>query len=184
MKVLFSAVALFCTTACVSVSDIAPLPTGTPVQPHRSFVTFCAKNPEHCKVPLTASALKTIQMAHADLRAKFIPKWDEPGVDGDVWQVGMEGDCEDYALTLQQYFRVQYPYYAESFQLATAYIEDGTQYHAVLTVETLQGTLVCDILKPECDDWRTFNYKFDLREDGLAWSQFDVDPVLTVALSD
>tara|TARA_R110002096_G_scaffold21900_1_gene70916 strand:+ start:711 stop:1022 length:312 start_codon:yes stop_codon:yes gene_type:complete len=103
-------------------------------------------------VPLTASALKTIQQVHSDLRASFTPKWDAEGTEGDVWTVGMEGDCEDYALMLQRYFRQKYPYYAESFQLATAYIEGGTQYHAVLTVETLQGTLVCDILKPECAD--------------------------------
>ena len=68
--------------------------------------------------------------------------------------------------------------------MATAYIEGGTQYHAVLTVETLQGTLVCDILKPECADWRSFNYKFDLREDGLVWSKFEGDAVTTIAMSD
>ncbi len=173
MKNILTVVALTCTSACVSVNTITPLPEGTVVKPHRSYVTFCANNPDDCKVPLTANSLRAIQGAHSELRAEFKPRWDAAGIEGDVWSIGNEGDCEDYALTLQKNFRTQYPHYAEAFKLATAYIGNGSQYHAVLTVETLQGTLVCDILKPECADWRSFDYKFDLREDGLAWVKFD-----------
>lgn len=184
MKIVLLAIALVSVSACISVKNISPLPDGAPSRPHRSYVTFCANNPQLCKVPLTARALSAIQEAHSNLRAVFKPRWDAPGVEGDVWSVGLEGDCEDFALTLQKQFRTKYPHYAESFKLATAYIGEGRQYHAVLTVETLQGTLVCDVLKPECADWRTFDYKFDLREDGLAWVKFDNADVVVTALSD
>lgn len=173
MKKLLAVVILVSASACTSLKNVSPLPQGRSVEPHKSFVTFCAKNPDSCKVPLTARAYNEIQAVHAELRSQFLPKWDEPGLEGDIWQIGMEGDCEDYALTLQSQFRIAYPHYASSFRLATAYIDNGAQYHAVLTIETLQGTLVCDVLKPECADWRSFDYQFDLREDGLAWMKFD-----------
>ena len=74
---------------------------------------------------------------------------------GDFWQVREErgfGDCEDFALTLRKMMRAKYPEAANAFRIATAFTETG-EYHAVLSIETDKGTIICDIRYRRCQDW-------------------------------
>ncbi|MFC4347316.1 transglutaminase-like cysteine peptidase [Kordiimonas lipolytica] len=149
-----------------SLSTLAPksaMPAGTKTAAPQAFSEFCARNPGECKLPSTDAVLGEVASAHAETKALVIPE-DENGTD--VWKslsdVG-PGDCEDFALTMRRILRGRYPAYSGSFLIATAYTEES-QYHAVLTVETSDGTLVCDIRFPECAPWEQFPYQWRMRE--------------------
>ena len=105
---------------------------------------------------------KVLRSALNGTKAIFIPIVE----DKDHWQTLetlSEGDCEDFALTLRAALRRQFPEFASSFRITTAYTETG-QYHAVLSIETDQGTIICDNRFPQCASWETFPYRWKLRE--------------------
>jgi len=105
---------------------------------------------------------KALERALIGTRALFIPIVEA----SDHWQTLetlSEGDCEDFALTLRAALRLEYPEFASSFRITTAYTESN-QYHAVLSIETDQGTLICDNRFPECASWEAFPYRWKLRE--------------------
>jgi len=105
---------------------------------------------------------KALIMAMNGTKALFIPKDEE----GDHWQrleTLSEGDCEDFALTLRAALRREFPEFAGAFRITTAYTETN-DYHAVLSIETDQGTIVCDNRFPQCASWETFPYRWKLRE--------------------
>lgn len=149
-----------------SVSQLTPttaMPKGEVTAPPLAFAEFCARNPAECKLPATDEMLGEIATAQAETKALVIPE-DEQGTD--VWQSRTDvgpGDCEDFALTMRRILRGRYPEYSGSFLIATAYTEED-QYHAVLTIETSGGTIVCDIRFPECAPWDAFPYEWRMRE--------------------
>ncbi|MBO6504004.1 MAG: transglutaminase-like cysteine peptidase [Kordiimonadaceae bacterium] len=138
------------------------MPKGTIANPHQGFVELCAREPEQCVVPLTKETREDLINLHQKTRDLIVPTIEE----GDSWttlsQVG-PGDCEDFALTLRSLLRQHMPEYAGAFRIATAFTEQF-QYHAVITLETDEGTLVCDIRYPKCGTWDAFPYEWHLRE--------------------
>lgn len=113
-------------------------------------------------IAYTNNFRKTLATALNGTKILFIPKVEAE----DHWQTLetlSEGDCEDFALTLRAALRLEYPEFASSFRITTAYTESN-QYHAVLSIETDQGTLICDNRFPECASWETFPYRWKLRE--------------------
>lgn len=167
MKKIVILCTLLTLTACYS-GNLTQLETGEHHGPIQADVTFCANNPDECKVPMTARAYASIQTAHAGLRYQFQYEWDKPGTEGDVWEITNKGDCEDYALSLQKLLRSQWPRHAQAFNIAIVTTETG-QGHAVLTVDALEGTLVCDLRYPECADHAFFPYKYLVKQSGLTW---------------
>lgn len=149
-------------TACNSLGATSHMPKGTIAKPHQGFVELCAREPEQCIVPLTKETRKDLTDLHQKTRDLIIPTLEE----GDSWtalsQVG-PGDCEDFALTLRSLLRQSMPEYAGAFRMATAFTEQY-QYHAVITLETDEGTMVCDIRFPQCNTWDAFPYEWHLRE--------------------
>ncbi len=146
-----------------TVAPTSAMPTGTQTSAPQAFTEFCVRNPAECKLPATDAMLGEIAAAQAETKALVIPE-DEQGTD--VWQSRTDvgpGDCEDFALTMRRILRGRYPEYSGSFLIATAYTEDK-QYHAVLTIETSGGTIVCDIRFPECAPWDAFPYEWRMRE--------------------
>lgn len=149
-----------------TVSTPAPtsaMPAGEQTSVPMAFAEFCARNPAECKLPATDEMLGEIANAQAETKALVIPA-EEEGTD--VWQSRTDvgpGDCEDFALTMRRILRGRYPEYSGSFLIATAYTEEK-QYHAVLTIETSDGTIVCDIRYPECAPWDAFPYEWRMRE--------------------
>lgn len=113
-------------------------------------------------MPLTKETRSDLVDLHQKTRGLIVPTVE----DGDNWttlsQVG-PGDCEDFALTLRSFLRQSMPEYAGAFRMATAYTEQF-QYHAVITLETNEGTMVCDIRFPQCGTWESFPYEWHLRE--------------------
>ncbi len=149
-----------------TMSTVAPtsaMPTGKQTAVPQAFADFCTRNPGECKLPATDAMLGEIASAQAEANELVIPE-EEKGTD--VWQSRTDagpGDCEDFALTMRRILRGRYPEYSGSFLIATAYTEDK-QYHAVLTIETSDGTIVCDIRFPECAPWDAFPYEWRMRE--------------------
>ncbi|SDE26444.1 transglutaminase-like cysteine peptidase [Kordiimonas lacus] len=149
-----------------STNALAPntaMPTGEKTATPIAFAEFCVRNPQECKLPATEDMLAEIATAQAETKALVIPE-EENGTD--VWQSRTDvgpGDCEDFALTMRRILRGRYPEYSGSFLIATAYTEEN-QYHAVLTIETSVGTIVCDIRFPECAPWDALPYQWRLRE--------------------
>ncbi|WP_262696244.1 transglutaminase-like cysteine peptidase [Kordiimonas aquimaris] len=152
-------------SACQTVLPASTsLPVGSTVAPPLGYDALCARTPSECVLPISKATNNMVGSLLIQAKSLVIPTWEEGG--GDYWQSLTErgpGDCEDFALTLRRSLREVLPEYAGAFRLATAYTET-MQYHAVLTIETSQGTVVCDIRFPQCADWKTFPYKWHLRE--------------------
>ena len=148
------------------------MPEGAPVPPPSAFRAYCERNPADCTIPAGPRLKKALERVTYDVRKIFIPTVEE----GDFWQrldsTG-PGDCEDFALTFRYKLREMFPAYSGAFRLATAYTEDG-QYHAVLSVETDMGTIICDVRFPNCAPWSNFPYTWRLREVAGAgsWEMF------------
>ena len=171
MKKTVTIALMMALTACTQVPHVTPMPSGKEVTAPISYVTFCAENPEHCKIPLTTQVNNTIQRAHDALRYRFNPVAEPIGED--VWRIADEGDCEDYALTLRLELRRLYPAYAQSIGIATVWAENN-MYHAVLEIRTLEGSLFCDLRFPDCMGKDGFpGYRFEYREDGGTWTEFE-----------
>lgn len=157
--------------ACVSLGEEAPMvqpksamPQGQPVQTPVGFSRFCIRSPEECKLPSKTAYLNIIEEARAESSSLVIPKADAG--DEDYWQALSEvgpGDCEDFALTMRKILRGKLPGYSHNFLLTTAYTETG-QYHAVLSIETEAGTIVCDIRYDRCMPWNYYAYTWHTRE--------------------
>lgn len=90
----------------------------------------------------------------------------------DYWQVpdAGRGDCEDYALAKRRRLRDIYEGNKDSFRIACCWVEgeDGSKgtggYHAVLTVDTKQGTYVLDNRHPEVMAYPDLPYRWHKRE--------------------
>lgn len=152
-------------SACQTIGSASmPLPSGFSTAPPPGYAALCRRDPSECALPLTKENNQLLEDMHFVSKDLVVPTWEEEG--GDYWQSLSErgpGDCEDFALTLRRKLRQVLPDYAGAFRLATVYTET-MQYHAILTIETTQGTVVCDIRFPQCAAWETFPYKWHLRE--------------------
>jgi len=149
-------------SACQTIELQTAMPDGraTPAPP--GYKALCARVPTECVLPLDSATRQELISLNNMVKDLIIPTPEQ----GDFWQsvsTRSEGDCEDFALTLRKYLREAMPEYGAAFRLATAYTETA-QYHAVLTIETSSGTLVCDVRFPQCAPWESFPYDWHLRE--------------------
>jgi len=165
LKKLLLVPLLFCITACMAGGVQKPssaMPAGDPSLAPAAYLEFCKRSPSECAVPYSEDFGKAVQDAHHHTKTLFIPTAEEK----DHWQTLAtlsEGDCEDFALTLRSALRRQFPGFEGAFLMTTAYTEDNI-YHAVLSIETSQGTIVCDNRFPQCAPWESFPYEWKLRE--------------------
>jgi len=156
---------LFLVAACMGTGAPTPsssMPAGRPSPAPAAYLEFCKRSPSECAVPYSTTFSRNVQQAHNHTKTLFVPTVEE----GDYWQILetlSEGDCEDFALTLRAALRKRFPGYEAAFRIATAYTESN-DYHAVLSVETSQGTLICDNRFPDCASWESFPYRWKLRE--------------------
>ncbi len=158
-----------------------PMPQGAKVPAPQAYEEYCARTPADCAIPGSVAFKHALGRIDYDLRQMIVPTEETDG--SDYWQrldAAGPGDCEDFALTFRHRLRTLYPAYAAAFRLATAYTEDG-QYHAVLSVETTGGTLVCDIRFPTCRAWNTLPYQWRMREVAGTdtWELFDDESIQT-----
>ena len=138
------------------------MPAGQQSKAPKAYLDFCKRAPAECAVPYSDDFGEAVQNTHHHTKTLFIPASEE----GDYWKIlenMSEGDCEDFALTLRAALRRKFPGYEAAFLMTTAYTE-GDIYHAVLSIETTQGTLICDNRFPQCAPWESFPYRWKLRE--------------------
>ncbi|WP_417451516.1 transglutaminase-like cysteine peptidase [Kordiimonas sp.] len=170
-------------TACMGsypqASLVSAMPKGEKTPAPNAFLNYCQRNPGDCAIPADKQLKETLNRINYTARTLVIPT---PESGGDFWQrldaIG-PGDCEDFALTVRHQLRAAFPGYSAAFRIATAYTEDG-QYHAVLSVETTHGTIVCDIRFPQCAPWTTFPYIWRMREiaGDNSWEVFSPNQIL------
>lgn len=149
-------------SACKTIELQSAMPEGTITMAPPGYLALCERSPSECALPLDNGIRDELVSLHNTAKELVIPTVEQ----GDFWQslsTRSEGDCEDFALTLRKLLRARLPEYSAAFLLATAYTEDA-QYHAVLTIETSVGTVVCDIRFPQCAPWESFPYDWHLRE--------------------
>ena len=85
------------------------------------------------------------------------------------------GDCEDIALEKRsRLVKIGFP--RGALRLAIGYHKKTLISHAVLTIETNQGTYVMDVTNDQICLWNLTPYNFETRErtDGK-WERFDQD---------
>ncbi len=162
---------LFCLIlgACMTSADTIPqpsassaMPEGKRADPPKGFEDFCKRHPAECRLPVTEQHLSGVVSANQKAKYLVTPTPETK----DYWQTRQSpgpGDCEDFALTMRSLLRASFPAYSSAFLIATAHTETG-QYHAVLSIETTHGTIVCDIRFPECMPWEQFPYTWRYRE--------------------
>lgn len=161
-KIMTASLFLAGLSACQTIAPETSMPAGVAVPPPSAYVAMCSKTPADCVLPFNEKTEKVITSLHNSVQNLIIPTEEQ----GDLWQtvsVRSAGDCEDFALTLRKYLRETLPEFGGAFLIATAFTEID-QYHAVLTIETSSGTLVCDIRFPQCAPWNSFPYEWHLRE--------------------
>lgn len=149
-------------SACKTLHVQSEMPKGTVVPPPTGYVALCERSPSECVIPLNGDTRDELVSLNNKAKDLIVPTAEQ----GDFWQsvsTRSAGDCEDFALTLRKLLRERFSDYSAAFSLATAYTEDA-QYHAVLTIETSVGTVVCDIRFPQCAPWESFPYNWHLRE--------------------
>lgn len=162
VRLLLCPAMLLVMSACKTIAPETSMPTGSQTPPPAAYQELCNKDPEACLLPLTGDFEASLQAAHRAIKATVIPTEEE----ADEWSILEDvsaGDCEDFALTLRQALRQSFPEYGAAFLLATAFTEQD-DYHAVLTVETSKGTMVCDIRFAACLHWSSLRYSWHLRE--------------------
>lgn len=148
--------------ACKTLAPDLSMPAGVAVPAPTAFQDLCTRAPEECILPLNEQTRGLLTDLMLEVQGLVIPTKEE----GDLWQTvstPTPGDCEDFALTLRQKLREHLPQYGGAFLMATAYTERA-EYHAVLTIETTSGTIVCDIRYKRCGRWDFFPYEWHLRE--------------------
>jgi predicted transglutaminase-like cysteine proteinase len=80
----------------------------------------------------------------------------------DSVEAGGKGDCEDYALAkCRRLVALGWP--REALRIATCWDEKG-EYHAVLTVDTAEGTWVLDNRQLGILNFADLPYRWDKRE--------------------
>lgn len=86
----------------------------------------------------------------------------------ELWRVaGMKGDCEDYALAKRERL-LELGWPIERLKLAICYTETN-EGHAVLMVDTDNGTYVLDNRYPSVKPWKSLPYKWVMRQKGKGW---------------
>ena len=168
LALIFVATCAVPASASKKVAPGTAMPMGMVMTSPTAFKEFCRRNADECAISsdtefkLTDTSTKGLASALATTKELVIPQVEQ----GDLWMVRDKagpGDCEDFALTLRKLMRAQFPGAKTAFRIATAFTEAG-EYHAVLSVETDKGTLICDIRYPTCQDWADMPYTWKFRE--------------------
>lgn len=164
---------IFCLLGSAASADsIDSIATWTAARPRPLGLTlFCREHPTWCSNLPETEALE----ATPDLKAQIaavnvavnhaityrtdrpvsIPVTARPGesIMVGTWEIEPEyGDCEDYAVTkLSRLIASGLP--RSALRIATLQLPSGA-YHAVLTVETTEGTVVLNNLTDQVTPWR------------------------------
>lgn len=168
-------------------ADPAFLPGGAPIGASPApWLRFCAQDPSGraCRAPpvravLTDARRAELDWVQRDVHSRIIQRPDPDSV-GDDWRLladGEAGDCEDIALTKRQEL-IERGWPAGALRPAICYAWaqplGGPEVHAVLTVETTQGTFVLGNLSDEVQPWEQSDCRdWIMRQAGGDWHWID-----------
>ena len=148
------------------------------------YQEFCLRNPGECNlngqtiIELTPNRWKQILDINTTVNRNIDLLFDKDQYQKEeFWTYPSSGfgDCEDIALE-KRYRLVKIGFPRGSFRIAIGYHKRTLMSHAVLTVETKQGTYVMDSIDEQIHIWHQTPYNFETRErtDGK-WERYDQD---------
>ncbi len=149
--------------------------------PPEKYAEFCASNEAACELfgtrvlKLSESVYSKLERVNDSVNEEvtFVSDWEAEGVD-DVWTYPRDcrGDCEDFALEKRRRL-VEDGIPSAALALAIAFHEVKLFPHAVLLVETFEGTWLLDNLYAGILCWDAAPYIYTNRErpDGQ-WVRF------------
>lgn len=148
----------------------------------RPYQDFCSRNPGECNlsgqatIKLTPKKLKQLREVNTVVNREINLVFDnELYQKEEFWTYPSTGygDCEDIALEKRSRL-VQLGFPRGSLRIGLGYHKNLLVAHAVLTVETQQGTFVLDSLYDQVKIWYQTPYNFETRErtDGT-WERYD-----------
>ncbi len=149
--------------------------------PPDAYIEFCQSYPEACTLggasilewtPVNRLVIEQLNI-NVNQEIVFVHDWELNGLD-DVCDYPYQctGDCEDFALEKRRRL-VEAGFPSASLTMAIAYHTDQLFPHAVLLIESDQGTWVLDNVDDPIRCWDAVPYTFTSRErpDGL-WDRF------------
>lgn len=163
-----------CSALNLDVSEI--------VEPPTTYREFCRANPDDCRLTgsvvseVSETVVSILERVNREVNAeiRFVPDFEVHGEE-EYWCYPTEGqgDCEDIALEKRRrLIAAGLP----SASMTMAIVHHKTKYysHAVLVLETSQGTWVMDSLADDIPCWSMIPYYYEIRErpDGR-WDRYD-----------
>jgi predicted transglutaminase-like cysteine proteinase len=151
-------------------------------EPPTQYVEFCKANPGHCNMTgdsvLVYSERLMNLMGEINRRVnseyRFVEDWEAHGVE-ELWSYPSGGvaDCEDYALEKRKRL-VDRRLPRAALTMAIVSHKKFLSSHAVLLIETTEGTYVLDNLTNDVLLWNVAPYNYESRErpDGK-WDRYD-----------
>jgi predicted transglutaminase-like cysteine proteinase len=135
--------------------SVARLSFRTPSLPPMSFMRFCIRYPDDCKVSeplfrpkpvsLTTARRAELVQVNREVNRAIRPQANTNGVMAEEWLVSpREGDCNDYAVT-KRHELLQRGWPSRTLLLAEVVVASG-EHHLVLVVRTREDDLVLDNL--------------------------------------
>jgi len=134
---------------------VARINFDTPSLAPMSFVRFCVRRPQDCKVSrmafrprpvaLTKARMAELAKVNREVNRTITPKANTDDVSAEEWQISPgEGDCKDYAVTKRHELLARgWP--SRALLLAEVVVASG-EHHVVLVVRTREQDLVLDNL--------------------------------------
>jgi predicted transglutaminase-like cysteine proteinase len=148
------------------------------------YKKFCLRNPGECNlsgqaiIELTPEIWKQLLDVNSTVNRDIDLFFDKDQYQKEefwTYPISGFGDCEDIALEKRsRLVKIGFP--RGSLRIAIGYHKETLTSHAVLTVETKQGTYVMDSTNDQIHIWHQTPYNFETRErtDGK-WERYDQD---------
>ncbi|HEY0834483.1 MAG TPA: DUF6647 family protein [Azospirillum sp.] len=147
-----------------------------------AYDEFCVSYPDQCVIDgeslieMTPDRLRQLENVNKDINTEFelIPDVEWRGEE-DVWSYPVlgHGDCEDFVLEkIRRLMNLGFSRAAMS--IAIVYDKKLMSPHAILLVDTSDGTFVLDNLRDEVRCWDDVPYNYESRErPDSQWNSFD-----------
>ena len=167
-----------------SPASVLDLPVVDIRDTYLPYQDFCERKPGECdlggvaEIELTSDQWMVMMEINAEVNRQVVFRLDKAQYDREeFWAYPLKGfgDCEDMALEKRaRMVRAGFP--RGALRMAIGYHKKWLSSHALLTIETRQGTYVMDSISDRILLWHRAPYNFETRErpDGR-WERYDQD---------
>jgi len=178
---MFKVISLICLmllSACAEQAPVEPpvawLPHGTNTEPPTQYRNLCRVSARMCRLTIDDNTRPMIDALLVDHKQHFSVIASKPK-DPDVWAAVMWGDCDRFAFSLLAGLQDLFPAKSAAFGVAIAITETGDR-HMVTTIDTNEGTYICDVRYSSCMPWGAFPYHWVSRMIDGRWYSLGKDP--------